>query len=167
MKGPVAASGRDLRALARIVTDDRGELPAEGLAPSLLSDLVQLIGCDFVVFGGTDSSQQADWFGQTVPAEADDPTFNHHAFWTHYWDSTVQPPRAHRRPAKPGEGLGFLLSPAMAQHRHVPRLLPAARGRARADGVPARRPRVDRRTRAEPAPELHARARRGFFRPPP
>ncbi len=92
MKGPAAASGRDLRALARIVTDDRGELPAEGLAPSLLSDLVQLIGCDLVVFGGTDSSLRADWFGQTVPAEADDPTFNHHAFWTHYWDSTCSYP---------------------------------------------------------------------------
>jgi hypothetical protein len=66
--------------LARIVTDDRGELPAEGLAPSLLSDLVQLTGCDFLVFGGTDSGQQVDWFGQTVPAEADDPTFDVHAF---------------------------------------------------------------------------------------
>jgi DNA-binding CsgD family transcriptional regulator len=91
-KGPVAARGRDLRALARIVTDDRGELPAEGLAPSLLSDLVQLIGCDFLVFGGTDSSEQADWFGQTVPAEADDPTFDHHSFWTHYWDSPCSHP---------------------------------------------------------------------------
>ena len=91
-KGPAAARGRDLRALARIVTDDRGELPAEGLAPSLLSDLVQLIGCDFLVFGGTDSGQQVDWFGQTVPAEADDPTFDDHAFWTHYWDSPCSHP---------------------------------------------------------------------------
>jgi DNA-binding CsgD family transcriptional regulator len=89
---PVAASGRDLRALARIVTDDRGELPAEGLAPSLLSDLVQLIGCDFLVFGGTDSGQQVDWFGQTVPVEADDPTFDTHAFWMHYWDSPCSHP---------------------------------------------------------------------------
>ena len=91
-KGPVAARGRDLRALARIVTDDRGELAADGLAPSLLSDLVQLIGCDFLVFGGTDSGQQVDWFGQTVPAEADDPTFDAHAFWTHFWDSPCSYP---------------------------------------------------------------------------
>src|SRR3984885_10952909 len=52
MKGPVAASGQDLRALARIVTDERGAPPAEGLAPSLLSDLVRLIGCDFLGFSG-------------------------------------------------------------------------------------------------------------------
>jgi hypothetical protein len=55
MKGPAAASGRDLRALARIVTDDRGDPPAAGLSPSLLSDLAQLVGCDFLVFGGTDN----------------------------------------------------------------------------------------------------------------
>ena len=91
-KGPVAARGRDLRALARIVTDDRGELPAEGLAPSLLSDLVQLIGCDFLVFGGTDSSEQVDWFGQTVPADADDPTYDVSSFWAHYWNSPCSHP---------------------------------------------------------------------------
>jgi DNA-binding CsgD family transcriptional regulator len=58
----------------------------------LLSDLVQLIGCDFLVFGGTDSGQQVDWFGQTVPVEADDPTFDTHAFWMHYWDSPCSHP---------------------------------------------------------------------------
>ena len=73
MKGRVTASGRDLRTMARIVSDDRGEPPAEGLAPSLLSDLLRLIGCDFVIFGGTDSSQQADWFGQTVPPKPTTP----------------------------------------------------------------------------------------------
>ena len=45
MTGPVAASGRDLRALAQIVSADRGEgePPAEGVAPSLLSDLLALL----------------------------------------------------------------------------------------------------------------------------
>ncbi|TVZ01996.1 DNA-binding response regulator [Trebonia kvetii] len=92
MKGPAAASGRDLRALARIVTDDRGDPPAEGLPPSLLSDLAQLAGCDFLVFGGTDSRRMTDWFGQTVPAEADDPAYDVSSFWAHYWDSPCSHP---------------------------------------------------------------------------
>jgi len=92
MKGPAAASGRDLRALARLVTNDRGVPPAAGLAPTLLSDLVQLIGCDFLVFAGTDSGQQVDWFGQTVPAEADDPTYDVSSFWAHYWNSPCSHP---------------------------------------------------------------------------
>jgi DNA-binding CsgD family transcriptional regulator len=92
MKGRVTASGRDLRTLAGIVSDDRGEPPAEGLAPSLLSDLLRLIGCDLVIFGGTDSSQQADWFGQTVPTEADDPSFDVASFWAHYWNSPCSYP---------------------------------------------------------------------------
>src|SRR5215831_4786100 len=39
MVAAMAVSGRDLRTLAGIVSVDRGEPPAEGLAPSLLSDL--------------------------------------------------------------------------------------------------------------------------------
>jgi DNA-binding CsgD family transcriptional regulator len=92
MKGPVTASGRDLRTLARIVSDDRGEPPAEGLAPSLLGDLLGLIGCDLVVFSGTDSSRQVDWFGQTLPAEADDPEFDVSSFWKHYWSGPCSYP---------------------------------------------------------------------------
>jgi DNA-binding CsgD family transcriptional regulator len=92
LKGPAAASGRELHALARIITDDRGEPPAQGLAPSLLSDLVRLIGCDFLVFGGTDSSLRLDWFGQTVPAEADDPSYDVSSFWAHYWNSPCSRP---------------------------------------------------------------------------
>jgi len=92
MRGPVTASGRDLRTLAGIVSDDRGEPPAEGLAPSLLSDLLGLIGCDFLVFSGTDSSRGVDWFGQTVPAEADDPGFDVSSFWGHYWSSPCSYP---------------------------------------------------------------------------
>jgi DNA-binding CsgD family transcriptional regulator len=85
VKGPVTAGGRDLRTLAGIVSDDRGEPPAEGLAPSLLSDLLGLIRCDYLVFEGHDSHQRLDWFGQAVgviggDGDLDDP------FWKHYWD---------------------------------------------------------------------------------
>ena len=86
MKGPVTASGQDLRTLAGIVSDDRGEPPAEGLPPSLLGDLLGLIRCDLVVFEGHESSRQVDWFGQTLPVEAHDPEFDVAPFWEHYWD---------------------------------------------------------------------------------
>ena len=82
MTGPVFASGRDLRALAAIVSEDRGEPPAEGVAPSLLSDLLALVRCDHLVFEGVDSSRQLDWFSQFAPARHGwyDPA----AFWEHY-----------------------------------------------------------------------------------
>ena len=92
MRGPVTAGGRDLRTLAGIVSDDRGEPPAEGLAPSLLGDLLGLIRCDLVVFCGTDSSRQVDWFGQTVPIEAHDPEFDEASFRSHYWNSPCSYP---------------------------------------------------------------------------
>jgi hypothetical protein len=44
---PVSASGRDLRALAAIVSEDRSDLPdGDGLPPSLLADLMDRIRCD-------------------------------------------------------------------------------------------------------------------------
>ena len=67
MTGPVFASGRDLRALAAIVSADRGEPPAQGVAPSLLSDLLALIRSDHLVFADTDSSRQVNWFSQAAP----------------------------------------------------------------------------------------------------
>jgi len=85
MKGPVTASGRDLHTLAGIVSDDRGEPPAEGLARSFLGDLAELIPCDLLVFEGHDSSQQLDWFGQAVPDVDGDPD-TIAPFWAHYWD---------------------------------------------------------------------------------
>jgi len=91
-KGPVTASGRDLRTLAGIVSDDRGEPPAEGVVPSLLGDLLGLVGGDLVVFCGTDSSRQVDWFGQTVPVEAHDPGFDVASFWKHYWNGPCSYP---------------------------------------------------------------------------
>ena len=113
MRGPVTASGRDLRTLAGIVSDDRGEPPAEGLAPSLLGDLLGLIRCDLVVFSGTDSSRQVDWFGQTMPTEAHHPEFDEASFWSHYWNSPCSYPehtgdlRRHRlQQLEPGDQVG-------------------------------------------------------------
>jgi hypothetical protein len=40
MSTPVRASGRDLRTLARIVSEDRPDLPAEGLPPSRQADVM-------------------------------------------------------------------------------------------------------------------------------
>ena len=85
MTGPVAASGRDLRALAQIVSADRGEPPAAGVAPSLLSDLLGLVRCDHVLFAGHDSSRQMSWFGQLAPADLGDGWYDPAAFWKHYW----------------------------------------------------------------------------------
>ena len=86
MKGPVAASGRDLRALAGIVSDDRDELPAEGLPPSLLADLMGQIRCDVLWFTGYDSGRRAFRFGQEVPA-IDLPGWQDRdrATWELYW----------------------------------------------------------------------------------
>ena len=94
MTGPVFASGRDLRALAAIVSADRGEgePPAQGVAPSLLTDLLALVRCDHLVFEGVDSSRQLDWFSQFVPAEARDGWYDPAAFWEHYWDSPASYP---------------------------------------------------------------------------
>lgn len=92
MKGPLVARARDLRTLAGIVSDDRGEPPAEGLAPSLLDDLLGLIRCDLLNFAGTDSRRRVDWFGQTRPAEAHDPSFDVSSFWGHYWSSPCSYP---------------------------------------------------------------------------
>jgi DNA-binding CsgD family transcriptional regulator len=92
MKGPVTASGRDLRTLAGIVSDDRGEPPADGVAASLLGDLLGLIRCDHLLFEGHDSARQADWFGQLVPAEAGDDEYDDASFWAHYWTSPCSYP---------------------------------------------------------------------------
>ena len=67
MTAPVTASERDLRTLAGIVSDHRADLPAEGLPPSLLADLMGQIRCDAVTFDGFDSGRQAYWFGQEIP----------------------------------------------------------------------------------------------------
>ena len=130
MIGPVTASGRDLRALAGIIRADRGEPPAEGVAPSLLGDLLGLVRCDHVFFSGHDSNRQVGWFGQLAPADLSDGWYDPAAFWKHYWGSACSYPRPQRRPAQRHQDLGFLLGPAIPQHRRVQRLLPAVRDRA-------------------------------------
>jgi DNA-binding CsgD family transcriptional regulator len=88
MVAPVAVRERDLRTLAGIVSDDRGTPPAEGLAPSLLSDLSGLIRNDWLSFNGLDSRRQAEWFGQSIPVEAEDgEDHDDLPFWEHYWGS--------------------------------------------------------------------------------
>jgi DNA-binding CsgD family transcriptional regulator len=87
MSTPVRASDRDLRALAAIVSDPRADLPAEGLPPSLLADLMGQIRCDVLWFTGYDSGRQAFRFGQEVPA-IDLPGWEDRdrATWEHYWE---------------------------------------------------------------------------------
>ena len=87
MTGPVFASGRDLRALAAIVSEDRGEPPAEGVPPSLLGDLLALVHCDHLLFVGADSSRRVNWSWQLAPAEADGTSGHIAEFWEHYWSS--------------------------------------------------------------------------------
>jgi DNA-binding CsgD family transcriptional regulator len=91
MTATLTASGHDLRILAGIVSEDRGDPPAYGLAPSLLSDLLGLIRCDFLSFAGMDTAQQGGWFWQGAPLEPGDDceeTEEDRApFWQHYWDS--------------------------------------------------------------------------------
>ena len=90
MSTPVRASGRDLRTLAAIVSDDRDDLPAEGLPPSLLADLMDQIRCDFCSVSTFDSGREKMRHVQGIPPandvalkeiEAMDPVH-----WQHYWD---------------------------------------------------------------------------------
>jgi DNA-binding CsgD family transcriptional regulator len=83
----VAASERDLRALAGIIGEDRPDLPAEeGLPPSLLADLMGQIRCDEVFFAGIDSRRQTQWFEQEIPF-TDTPGREDldRAHWQQYW----------------------------------------------------------------------------------
>jgi DNA-binding CsgD family transcriptional regulator len=86
MTTPVRASGRDLRALAAIVSEDRPDLPdGEGLPPSLLADLMGQIRCDALTLDSYDTGRQTVWFSQEIPpidTEGLDPVF-----WGNYRDS--------------------------------------------------------------------------------
>ena len=128
MTAPMTASERDLCTLAGIVSEDRPDLPEEGLPESLLNDLMGQIRCDEVCFVGMDSGQRTYWIGQEVPF-TDTPGWEDldRLHWEQYWD--CQPcsyPDRTRRPAQCHQDHGLLLGPAMALHRHVQRLLPAA-----------------------------------------
>jgi DNA-binding CsgD family transcriptional regulator len=88
---PIRASDRDLRALARIVSENRTDLPADqGLPESLLADLMSQIRCDQVAFLGIDSARHAHWFWQEDPLVDNGEDLQaalHQAYWKHYWDS--------------------------------------------------------------------------------
>ena len=88
MKVPVAASDRDLRALAAVTSQDRPDLPdGEGLSPSLLADLMGQIRCDGISLERHDSGRQQTGFLQLIPVihscAAPDLQPVH---WQHYWD---------------------------------------------------------------------------------
>jgi hypothetical protein len=54
---------------------------------SLLADLCDQVGCDFVAFRGLDTDRQMTWLDQDFPAEYDDDDQAYEqAFWVHYWD---------------------------------------------------------------------------------
>jgi hypothetical protein len=87
MTAPVIVSARDLRALARVVREDRSDLPAgQGLPPSLLADLRDQVGCDFLSFHGLDADQRVTLFDQDFPVVCDGDKAYDRTFWAHYWD---------------------------------------------------------------------------------
>jgi DNA-binding CsgD family transcriptional regulator len=81
------AGSRDLRALARMVSAYRNDLPPEGLPLSLLQELKDQIGCDEICLDGFDSGRQTSWFNQTVRDDTgrwqQEMSVLH---WQHYWD---------------------------------------------------------------------------------
>ena len=85
MTAPMTASERDLRTLAGIVSDYRADLPAEGLPPSLLVDLMGQIRCDALSLDGRDSGRQTYWFSQVIPSGIDYEAFDQ-VFWENYGD---------------------------------------------------------------------------------
>jgi DNA-binding CsgD family transcriptional regulator len=87
MTALIAASERDVRALAAIVSENRSDVPAKGgLPPSLLAELMGQIRCDVIAFGGFDSRREETWSVQSIPdggvaVVADAAPVN----WQHYW----------------------------------------------------------------------------------
>jgi DNA-binding CsgD family transcriptional regulator len=67
MTAAVTVSERDLRTLLGIVSDDRDDLPAAGLPPSLLTELMGQVRCDSVSFFGVGPGRQGFPFMQDVP----------------------------------------------------------------------------------------------------
>ncbi len=90
MRAPLTASEQDLRTLVGIVSDERDDLPSQGLPLSLLSDLKVQIPCDFLLCHGYDTTLQRHWFAQQIPEDDDDGDVNDieniQLFWDHYWD---------------------------------------------------------------------------------
>ena len=86
-------SDRDLMSLAQLVSQERPDLPEAGLPFSFLTEVVDQIPCDYLMFRGYDSVRQEYWFDQAIdPGTADlgvpdeDGEELHRAFWKNYWD---------------------------------------------------------------------------------
>ena len=84
---------RDLMSLAQLVSQERPDPPEAGLPFSLLTEVVDQIPCDYLMFRGYDSVRQEYWFDQAIdPGTADlrvpdeDGEELHRAFWKNYWD---------------------------------------------------------------------------------
>ena len=102
MTAPATVRGRDLRALAAIVSQDRPDLPdGEGLPPSLLADLKDQIRCEGISLDRQDSGRQAYSVLQSVPVPSHDelkafqdrdrdrdPAF-WERFWTCHWECQI------------------------------------------------------------------------------
>jgi DNA-binding CsgD family transcriptional regulator len=86
MTAPVTVREQDLHTLLGIVSDHRSDLPAAGLPPSLLTELMGLVHCDEVNFTGHDSFRQTEWFDQLVPAGSCNGGAGAQVYWEHYWD---------------------------------------------------------------------------------
>lgn len=90
MRAPLTASEQDLRSLAGIVSEQRSDIPPQGLPLSLLSELKEQIPCDVLVCQGYDTTLLRYWFAQEVPGEAEDGDPNEGdltgVFWGQFWD---------------------------------------------------------------------------------
>jgi DNA-binding CsgD family transcriptional regulator len=91
MSTPVRASDQDMRALAAIVSEDRADLMAGGLPPSLLADLMGQIRCDAMSFEGFDSERQETWLLECATARGDIVVVDvaedvDRVHWQHYWN---------------------------------------------------------------------------------
>ena len=94
------ATERDVRTLAGIVADTRSDLPAEGLAPSLLCDLADLVRCDALTLFHLDSGRRLVRYLQHLPAdeeeEEEEEEGDDQPFWEQYWhcESCCYPDRS-------------------------------------------------------------------------
>ena len=91
MTAQMTPSERQLCTLARIVSEERADLPAHGLPFSLLSELKDLIRCDAISFEGFDSRRRESWSCGAVPAQDESAVAESQAtygavHWQHFWD---------------------------------------------------------------------------------
>jgi DNA-binding CsgD family transcriptional regulator len=92
MRASLMASEQDLRTLAGIVSDERSDLPDQGLPLSLLSELKEQIPCDFMLCHGYDTAVERYWFTQQVPEDDEEGDIDEdfaRVFWKSYWDCQV------------------------------------------------------------------------------